>query len=41
METGLHYNRFRYYDPDAGRFISHDPEQIQSVLCMKRKVIGW
>ena len=24
-ETGLHYNRFRYYDPDAGRFISHDP----------------
>lgn len=25
FETGLHYNRFRYYDPDAGRFISHDP----------------
>ncbi|AOA59473.1 hypothetical protein BFG52_14710 [Acinetobacter larvae] len=25
IETGLHYNRFRYYDPDAGRFISHDP----------------
>ncbi|QIO10376.1 hypothetical protein G8D99_07885 [Acinetobacter lanii] len=25
VETGLHYNRFRYYDPDAGRFISHDP----------------
>jgi RHS repeat-associated protein len=24
-ETGLHYNRFRYYDPDAGRFISKDP----------------
>ncbi|SPL71756.1 PAAR-like domain-containing protein [Acinetobacter stercoris] len=24
-ETGLHYNRFRYYDPDMGRFISHDP----------------
>ncbi|NCH73363.1 RHS repeat-associated core domain-containing protein [Cronobacter dublinensis] len=23
--TGLHYNRFRYYDPDAGRFISQDP----------------
>jgi RHS repeat-associated protein len=23
--TGLHYNRFRYYDPDAGWFISHDP----------------
>jgi RHS repeat-associated protein len=25
IETGLHYNRFRYYDPDAGRFVSHDP----------------
>ncbi|NHB59590.1 hypothetical protein G9F32_16480 [Acinetobacter sp. 194] len=25
VKTGLHYNRFRYYDPDAGRFISHDP----------------
>ncbi|MGK4003716.1 RHS repeat-associated core domain-containing protein [Sorangium sp. So ce1036] len=24
-ETGLCYNRFRYYDPDAGRFISPDP----------------
>ncbi len=21
----MHYNRFRYYDPDAGRFVSHDP----------------
>jgi len=24
-ETGLHYNRYRYYDPQAGRFISSDP----------------
>lgn len=24
-ETGLHYNRFRYYSPDAGQFISPDP----------------
>jgi len=24
-ETGLHYNRFRYYDPDIGKFISQDP----------------
>ncbi|WP_146172040.1 RHS repeat-associated core domain-containing protein [Pseudoduganella armeniaca] len=21
----MHYNRFRYYDPDTGRFASHDP----------------
>jgi RHS repeat-associated protein len=25
VETGLHYNTFRYYDPDIGRFISEDP----------------
>jgi RHS repeat-associated protein len=24
-ETGLHYNRFRYYDPDAGIYVSPDP----------------
>jgi len=24
-ETGLHYNRFRYYDPRLGRYISKDP----------------
>nr|WP_315447246.1 RHS repeat-associated core domain-containing protein [uncultured Pseudomonas sp.] len=24
-ETGLYYNRFRYYDPVVGRFISKDP----------------
>ncbi|WP_330745848.1 RHS repeat-associated core domain-containing protein, partial [Burkholderia territorii] len=24
-ETGLHYNRHRYYDPGSGRFVSKDP----------------
>ncbi|WP_105291228.1 RHS repeat-associated core domain-containing protein, partial [Escherichia sp. MOD1-EC6147] len=24
-ETGLHYNLFRYYAPECGRFISQDP----------------
>jgi RHS repeat-associated protein len=24
-ETGLHYNRFRYYSPEIGRFVSNDP----------------
>ena len=24
-ETGLHYNRFRYYDAEIGRFVSEDP----------------
>ncbi|RQQ79205.1 hypothetical protein DF134_34875 [Burkholderia stagnalis] len=23
--TGLHYNTFRFYDPDVGRFVNHDP----------------
>ena len=25
VETGLHYNRFRYYDSDVGMFVSRDP----------------
>ena len=29
-ETGLHYNRFRYYDPDAGGYISQDPLRLAS-----------
>ncbi|MFP8968018.1 RHS repeat-associated core domain-containing protein [Pokkaliibacter sp. CJK22405] len=24
-ESGLHYNRYRYYDPQTGRYISQDP----------------
>ena len=24
-ETGLHYNFFRYYEPEAGRFVNQDP----------------
>jgi RHS repeat-associated protein len=24
-ETNLHYNRFRYYDPETGRYINQDP----------------
>lgn len=29
-ESGLHYNRFRYYDPATGRFVSPDPIGILS-----------
>ncbi|MBK6957191.1 MAG: RHS repeat-associated core domain-containing protein [Nitrosomonas sp.] len=24
-ETNLHYNHFRYYEPETGRYISPDP----------------
>ncbi|WP_418128700.1 RHS repeat-associated core domain-containing protein [Variovorax sp. 375MFSha3.1] len=27
-ETGLHYNRYRYYDPRSGRFASSDPIKL-------------
>jgi len=27
-ETGLYYNRFRYYDPEAGQYISQDPAKL-------------
>ena len=25
VETGLYYNRFRYYDPETGQYLSQDP----------------
>ncbi|UOG74198.1 DUF6531 domain-containing protein [Hymenobacter tibetensis] len=28
VETGLYYNRFRYYDPESGNYISQDPIRI-------------
>src|SRR5262249_37328137 len=29
VETGLYYNRWRYYDGASGRFISADPAELQ------------
>jgi RHS repeat-associated protein len=31
-ETGLHYNRFRYYDPLLGRYLQSDPDGIEGGL---------
>ena len=28
LETGLHYNFFRYYEPDVGRFVNQDPIRL-------------
>jgi len=25
QDTGLHYNRYRYYDPALGRYLTQDP----------------
>src|SRR5262249_34298295 len=43
-ETGLCYNRFRYYDPDAGRFISADPMGLSAGLneyAYAPNPVGW
>ena len=29
QETGLHYNLFRYYAPECGRFINQDPVGLE------------
>ncbi len=31
-ETGLYYNRHRYYDPESGRYISEDPIGLRGGL---------
>ena len=32
VETGLYYNRFRYYDPQIGQYISQDPIRLRGGL---------
>ncbi len=32
VETGLYYNRFRYYDPEGGFYVSQDPIGIEGGL---------
>ncbi|WP_430438258.1 RHS repeat-associated core domain-containing protein, partial [Parabacteroides merdae] len=32
IETGLYYNRFRYYDPSVGLYISQDPIGLQGSM---------
>jgi RHS repeat-associated protein len=43
-ETGLHYNRFRYFDPEIGRFIAQDPVGPAGGLNLYEQdpnTIGW
>ena len=43
-ETGLHYNFFRYYEPDAGRFVNQDPIGLmggENLYAFALNVQGW
>jgi len=43
-ESGLHYNRHRYYDPDLGRYLTPDPVKLAGGLNQYRYVpnpTGW
>ncbi len=43
-ETGLHYNLFRYYDPDCGRFTQQDPIGLAGGLNLYQYApnpLGW
>lgn len=43
-ETGLHYNTFRFYDPDVGRFTTRDPIGLAGGLNLYQYApnpIGW
>ncbi|NTX20641.1 RHS repeat-associated core domain-containing protein [Burkholderia cepacia] len=39
-ESGLHYNRYRYYVPDVGRYVSKDPIQLSGGLNVYAYVDG-
>jgi RHS repeat-associated protein len=43
-ETGLHYNRHRYYDPGIGRFVSQDPIGLlggSNLFAYAPNPLGW
>lgn len=43
-ETGLHYNLFRYYDPDCGRFTQSDPANLEggiNLYAYAPNPLGW
>jgi RHS repeat-associated protein len=43
-ETGLYYNRFRYYDPETGRYISADPSGLRggnNLYSYACNPVGW
>ncbi|WP_434602519.1 RHS domain-containing protein [Pseudomonas sp. Z4-7] len=44
LESGLHYNRHRYYNPDTGRYLTADPSKLAGGLNGYRYTLnptGW
>ncbi|WP_339468679.1 RHS repeat domain-containing protein, partial [Pseudomonas sp. EL_65y_Pfl1_R83] len=44
QESGLHYNRHRYYNPDVGRYLTPDPVKLAGGINAYRYVLnptGW
>jgi len=39
-ETGLYYNRYRYYDPDVGRYITQDPIGLEGGQNLYQYALG-
>ena len=37
---GLYHNRFRYYDPEAGQYISQDPAGLRGGLALYSFVLN-
>jgi RHS repeat-associated protein len=40
-ETGLYYNRYRYYDPETGQYLSPEPIRLEGSLRAYAYVDGW
>nr|WP_218059112.1 RHS repeat-associated core domain-containing protein [Gilliamella apicola] len=43
-ETGSHYNTFRYYDPEVGRFTQQDPIELMggiNLYAYAPNPLGW
>lgn len=43
-ESGLHYNRYRYFDPHVGQFISQDPIGLEggsNLYCFAPNTLEW
>ncbi|WP_438033985.1 RHS repeat-associated core domain-containing protein [Sorangium sp. So ce204] len=40
-ETGLYHNRYRYYDPETGQYLSPEPIRLEGSVRAYAYVDGW